>query len=307
MLAIHRLAYQVSRGPLFLDALVAASIEALVIELIYDVIGHRSLSEQSMKRLAEGWFDRPPLVPMREMLELGHRASAQCAFIYASTTGFRFDKAFPFFADSDQLEEAVAQTGIDLDAALLRLDTHTMNAMKVAAIETYAEYVAVIEERDNPALMVIDQTRERYIKEDEEADKEWIELGHEPLSRPQLTRVAVDLFFTAYDNPIYVPRTEIRMRTRQVVAEVALACERYLLDHGRYPASLQQLVPDYVDAAPIDSMDGNPLRYRLDPDGAAVIYSVHRNLTDEGGTTDIEDWLAVQDGDYVCRLEPQAE
>lgn len=42
------------------------------------------------------------------------------------------------------------------------------------------------------------------------------------------------------------------------------------------------LVPQFLDAVPVDPFDGKPLRYRIDAD-KIVIWSIHENMTDDGG------------------------
>ena len=56
---------------------------------------------------------------------------------------------------------------------------------------------------------------------------------------------------------------------------VALACERYRLNHSEktWPASLEELVKaKLLDAVPVDPMDNQPLRYRRTKEGI-VVYS----------------------------------
>lgn len=68
--------------------------------------------------------------------------------------------------------------------------------------------------------------------------------------------------------------------TRSTVA--AIACERYRLKHGRWPASLAALAPEFLSAVPLDPFDGQPLRLKRLPDGI-VIYSIGADRTDDGG------------------------
>lgn len=69
----------------------------------------------------------------------------------------------------------------------------------------------------------------------------------------------------------------------------ALACERYRLAHGDWPDDLQSLVPEYLEAVPIDPFDGRPLRYQRIPEGIKV-WTIGEDLVDNGGD--------------VMRLEP---
>ena len=75
----------------------------------------------------------------------------------------------------------------------------------------------------------------------------------------------------------------LRAQTHCRIAVAVIALERYRLRHKRFPASLNELVPDFVSEMPIDYMDGKPLRYRLDGD-QFVLWSVGRNGKDDGGT-----------------------
>jgi hypothetical protein len=69
-------------------------------------------------------------------------------------------------------------------------------------------------------------------------------------------------------------------------AIVALAAERYRGSRNAWPASLDTLVADsLLKRVPADPYDGAPLRYRV-CDDRVVIYSIGRDLEDNGGTFD---------------------
>jgi hypothetical protein len=63
----------------------------------------------------------------------------------------------------------------------------------------------------------------------------------------------------------------------------ALAVECFHVSHGVYPKSTQDLLPEFVQAVPIDFMDGMPLRYLLYDDGHYMIYSIGLDCVDNGG------------------------
>jgi len=63
---------------------------------------------------------------------------------------------------------------------------------------------------------------------------------------------------------------------------VLLAMKAFKLDKGRLPATLDELVPAYLDAVPLDDFDGKPLRYNP---AKKIIYSVGEDLKDDGGMT----------------------
>lgn len=62
-----------------------------------------------------------------------------------------------------------------------------------------------------------------------------------------------------------------------------LALRRFELQHGRLPATLDELVPTYLAAPPIDPFSDAPLRWDA---SRKILYSVGPNLTDDGGAID---------------------
>ncbi len=67
------------------------------------------------------------------------------------------------------------------------------------------------------------------------------------------------------------------------MAVTAIALKRYQLKHGQWPAKLSALVPEFLASEPRDWMDGQPLRYRLNPDGTFLLYSVGADGKDDDG------------------------
>jgi hypothetical protein len=72
--------------------------------------------------------------------------------------------------------------------------------------------------------------------------------------------------------------------TRRRLVVMALAVERYRSRNGSYPKKLSDLVPGFLNAAPVDFMDGQPLRYQLTENGHFHLYSVGLDCVDNGGT-----------------------
>jgi hypothetical protein len=73
------------------------------------------------------------------------------------------------------------------------------------------------------------------------------------------------------------------------LAVTAIALKRYKLRHGKYPADLNVLVPEFCKQVPVDFMDGRPMRYKPTPDGNYLLYSVGEDGEDNGGdSTQIE-------------------
>jgi hypothetical protein len=78
--------------------------------------------------------------------------------------------------------------------------------------------------------------------------------------------------------PTWLGITDAQIRT----AIAALAAERFRMDQGRWPDSLDQLVPKYIPTVPRDPFENAPLKLVKLPDGL-FIYSVGYDGKDDGG------------------------
>jgi hypothetical protein len=115
--------------------------------------------------------------------------------------------------------------------------------------------------------------------------------------------------------PAFSKATESAEQITQVRdgALAVVALERFRMAQGRYPQGLNELVPQYLAAVPLDRLDGRPLRYR-NVDGKPVLYSIGTDLDDDGGTPplsgNLDAWRfrpqppAGPDGDFVLWPDP---
>lgn len=78
-------------------------------------------------------------------------------------------------------------------------------------------------------------------------------------------------------------RNAARYEAQKAMAIAAIALHRHRLRHGRYPATLAALAPEFLPSVPRDFFDGAPLRYKLRDDGTFVLYSISDNGVDDGG------------------------
>jgi hypothetical protein len=102
------------------------------------------------------------------------------------------------------------------------------------------------------------------------------------------TRTTVT-FMPDYNNWVLVAVT--RAQARFVLVQTAAALAAWRLDHGgvEYPGSLDDLVPQYMPAVPIDPFSDKPFIYELQDDGY-LLASVGQNGVFDGGT-DAEGWI----------------
>jgi hypothetical protein len=80
---------------------------------------------------------------------------------------------------------------------------------------------------------------------------------------------------------------EVRSHVRMSIVRAALAAEEWRLAHGRWPDSLDDLVPGLLDAVPEDPFSEGTVCYLKTANGV-VVYSVGQDGQDDGGLTESE-------------------
>lgn len=118
-------------------------------------------------------------------------------------------------------------------------------------------------------------------------------------AKPDLhTMLSDDVFFMS----VFVRRV-MTMEVARRAMITAIALKRYQLKRGNYPSTLNALVPEFLPSVPLDPVDGQPLRYRLNADGMFLLYSVGPNGKDDGGNPALEKGV---EGSNFYWLNPHA-
>jgi hypothetical protein len=93
--------------------------------------------------------------------------------------------------------------------------------------------------------------------------------------------------------------TLLRYETQRQMALTALALKRHQLKHGKLPASLAVLVPEFLAAAPIDYMNGGRLTYVRLSDERFTLRSVGNDEHDDEGAGDDLVWPELEKDSIV--------
>src|SRR5262249_47337405 len=79
-----------------------------------------------------------------------------------------------------------------------------------------------------------------------------------------------------------VGESALRDQAHLTCIETALACERYRMARKKWPATLAELTPAWLEVVRPDPYTGEPLKYAV-REGGVVIYSVGPDGEDDGG------------------------
>ncbi len=127
-------------------------------------------------------------------------------------------------------------------------------------------------------------------------------LDAELLARPSFGNLFPKLLLPAFARSY---RAEDRVMAALGTAEVALALARFESSESALPSTLDALVPGYLARMPIDPFNGEPLRFRVSPNGF-VIYSVGPDLEDDAGRPPVKPHSINDDGDVTFEfLRPE--
>ena len=72
------------------------------------------------------------------------------------------------------------------------------------------------------------------------------------------------------DRAEWVAEGGLQVRADLLDASTAIACERFRRKHKRFPNALNELVPEFLSAVPLNPFDAQPLTYRMYPDRIAI-------------------------------------
>ncbi len=68
---------------------------------------------------------------------------------------------------------------------------------------------------------------------------------------------------------------------------IACGLERHFVAQGDYPATLDTLVPRFIDRLPPDPVNQQPFRYRLEAQDRFLLYSLGLNFKDNQGSAGV--------------------
>ena len=127
------------------------------------------------------------------------------------------------------------------------------------------------------------------------SSKDWLESHPAPPGVGKVWQYVMEqslpVFDSAYKRYLYA-------HTRAQETRLACTLERFRRAKGGLPETLDELMPEFIEAIPKDVFDRKPLRYRRNADGGYDLWSIGSNRKDDGGKIDPkktgeeqDDWL----------------
>lgn len=265
-LGILRLATHLSKGPLFLDQLVAGGIYGIGISTVNQLALAHDIPADELRLLLSEFDAIGAPLGFALAIDRGERY-----FMLASIARYRLSESL-----SDTGVEALSHFSIDWNPAMRRMNKLYDRA--IAAAKTaggHARHKA-IRDVDAEFQAVNARLDDQVLK----ARRMLTPAGRGELAADNLMTNTMMSFEAAF-------AIEGRCRTQSELTRASIAIAIYRSEKGEYPDSLDALAPDVLAIAPVDPVYSGPLAYHRTDDGF-LVYSLGFNGVDDGGSNDGE-------------------
>ena len=285
LVAEIRLPQVLARDRIVISELVRDAVASIARSDTWEALQAGGWSDEDLARIQQAWEAQTFIGPTRR--------SCEGEGVYASVTFELFRRSNKEAVDIMQYFDSSSAS----DSAEPSLWKRTLD--NLPGVEPIRDFV-----RDQIRCRVwrfawLDQSELRYLERVEELI-EIARFAEETRSMAE-TRPKIDRFLNVGLHPGFYDRLRfptqfmslevldrliaraMRVETERSLILASIGIKRYALRHGRGPETFSALVPEFLPTVPIDYMDGKPIRYRLNPDGSTVLYSVGEDGTDGGG------------------------
>ncbi|MCS7303649.1 MAG: hypothetical protein NZ602_00895 [Thermoguttaceae bacterium] len=285
ILTMYRLARLMAQGATLIENLVAVAIETQACQAAQRLAREGNLSAKEALAIRDTLVGLPPLPTMADKIDLGERfmyLDVVCTLARTPGTSFRLLEALEGGQSglagwakrlADLLATAAGQM-IDWDL-LLRMGNQWYDRLVEAGRKPTPQERA-------EALASIDAQLQQLKSKTEDPTALVFGMFSAPRQKvsEQLGHVLIALLVPAIRH-VYVAEDRAAMQRQLTICSFALAA--YQAEQGRYPKQLEELVPRYLAAVPMDAFaPQKPLIYRRTEEGV-ILYSVGPNGKDDGG------------------------
>jgi hypothetical protein len=273
LLASHRLARLISRGPSAIEALMAIGIERGAIDGELAYLEHAKFDGKQLQSRLREIQALPPFSSMVEKIDVGSRFE----FLDAAQA-MRRGKLFTAKAKKDNDEDLRALNRLDWE--LIMREGNRWYGLIAAAMRT---------EKFSDRQKALEKVLDDYAAASKEATKgrKLADLLNDEKTAIATVSNAVGYALLGETMPAFqkVAQWGDEQEQRQRNLQIAFALAIYLSDNGKYAEKLDDLVPTYLKHLPGDLYSGKALVYRPTATGY-LLYSVGPNLKDDDGRGD---------------------
>ncbi len=263
-LACHRLGRLVSEHPTLIGSFIAIALEAIAKQGDAAIVLDGSLTADQAAEYRQRLQALPPPRTIVDVVDRGERLMS-LDMILASFSGRVIETEVP---------PQLMLMGLDPNPALRRFNDaydESVTALKLSDPVDRAQAFADLDE----AIMK---------QADHRKPEMWLRLlvQAKGVVSEEIGNILVGLLTPAFEQAAIA---EDRRTIRLTLTDVGYALAEFRAEQETFPETLQELVPNHIDAVPLDPYTGDPLKYKR-TDGGFLLYSVGKNSIDDGGIMD---------------------
>jgi hypothetical protein len=278
---------------LAISQLVRFAISRITLEVTWEFIQHPEVTDAQLDRLQQGFMELDFSTSAERALEM-ERAMAEMMLGDMRDSRAGFDRVVGAMGPGGR----ATAPPIGIAEQVLQFAENRLRDTKEASLE--AAWRVVWSHQDQLVMLkgnqfAIEAVREarattNHVAALHRLEERWQEINY-PFNRHEDTdqRIGLEeidlrtLFSSVIRDFEGLNLKLLYAEARRQLVVTAIALRRYQLKFGVAPARLEELVPEFLPAVPVDPADGQPLRYRAAAAGGFTLYSVGEDGVDDGG------------------------
>jgi hypothetical protein len=286
LLACHRLARLAGQGPTAVEAIQANDERGCVGDQA--LLQHTNLSAAQIAKMRADLDGLLPMPRIADKVDVGERfaylgsvftAALEPRPSAASRAASRVSlknvgKNDMELAALDLILDAARDAEVDWNVALRMGNRWFDRLVDAVRKPTHTERMRAVEEADRELQRLLKAVNEKKLPD------QWLPDDPRKLRSGLIGAACLALYAPSMESPV-VCRDRDSMRFE--VTKLAFAVAAYRADRGSYPATLAELLPQYLAEVPKDVFNNDSdLHYTRQGDGY-LLYSVGQNGRDDGG------------------------
>jgi hypothetical protein len=284
-LAISKLAAHYATGPFLLDQLTSTAFDGMGLPAIQQLALAPDTPAEELRALLSEFDSIGPASRMADVMDRGERyyglseviAWANSSDIDGRLKGYLDYIGFMGSSNPASLNlQVLGRFSIDWNVVLRLLDAtydQVVAAAKIPNGRDRRAALALIDAEIHAAAERVQSTASGF-------ERIWTSAARGELAADVFVSISAMQYVTYF-------AIEDRNRIDRALTRTAIALAIHRAEHGGYPESLDDLVPDVLATSPVDPVYGGPLGYRRTDDGF-LVYSIGFNGVDDGGSSDGE-------------------
>lgn len=292
LLAILMLSKHLSAEPTLIERTVANAIENVAFHNVHRLVTSPGISESTLRRLLaelDRIGPREPILPgalkAERLIGLGYTIDYSLHGIEEEVEPDD-ELLGDYVSPMSRVRGIANRFSIDWNAVLIEINQHYDQVEAALRLPTRSQVEA--------SLLAAEQ---RHVEAEATLTNQWDYLKHgvTPQSRGRLVACACLLNLSGgYGSYLAM---DDRNRVQRGLARLHLALAIHRAQHGGYPDTLDQLVPNAIAELPTDPINTKPYAYRMIK-GGFLLYSLGPNGIDDGGSRGVDDQFSYSERVY---------